>query len=363
MFVWYKRACLIFVISLFTAYLCDWMWKLMLSISGHRRPSYIILTQVKHLKVNDELTTLLTINNVDHNSNFHCVQNEISWTLWEYALNYINLAASGHLWSIVYHKLSHLYKILRFCHLLCKGVLDFKAYKVTMNACDTRTCVFGEILNQLFLQSHKITIVILICDKCTRNTKLYFLLLFCKLIIYYCIFLCNLSLWIKIVILGEIITIFAHLSLTSTHDSIQIHGNKFPSSKTNNKWLPCYPQMHSVPLVAQLTTVWCCAVCSKWETCMHERSAEDSTSETAVSLTDNRWPRSIWMQQQHDVYIANSQWVLSILPSPWWRNAAANPGLQPPLYIFGWILPCPDKTVTSSRKFKISKDKSAAKAL
>lgn len=42
----------------------------MLSMSGHHRTSYIILTQVKHLKVNDELTTLLTINNVEHNSNF-----------------------------------------------------------------------------------------------------------------------------------------------------------------------------------------------------------------------------------------------------------------------------------------------------
>lgn len=50
----------------------------------------------------------------------------------------------------------------------------------------------------------------------------------------------------------------------------------------------------------------------------HERSEEDSTSETAVSLTGhNGWPRSIWLQQRHDVYITSSQWVLSIPPSPW----------------------------------------------
>lgn len=104
----------------------------------------------------------------------------------------------------------------------------------------------------------------------------------------------------------------------------------------NNKWLPWYPKMHSVALVAQPTTVWCCAVCSRWKTCMHERSAEDSTSETAVSLTDNGWPRSIWMQQQHDVYIANRQWVLSIPPSPWWQNAAAKQGLQPLSFYF-WM--------------------------
>lgn len=45
---------------------------------------------------------------------------------------------------------------------------------------------------------------------------------------------------------------------------------------------------------------------------------EDSSSETAVSLTGhNGWPSSIWVQQQHDVYITSSQWVLSIPPSPW----------------------------------------------
>ena len=32
----------------------------------------------------------------------------------------------------------------------------------------------------------------------------------------------------------------------------------------------------------------------------------DSTSAAAVSLTGhNGWPRSIWMQQQHDVYITH----------------------------------------------------------
>lgn len=50
----------------------------MLSMSGHHTSSYIILTQVKHLKVNDELTALLTINNVGHISNFHYVRNKIS---------------------------------------------------------------------------------------------------------------------------------------------------------------------------------------------------------------------------------------------------------------------------------------------
>lgn len=51
---------------------------------------------------------------------------------------------------------------------------------------------------------------------------------------------------------------------------------------------------------------------------LHKRSQEESTSETAVSLTGhNGWPRSIWMQQQHDVYITSSQWELSILTSPW----------------------------------------------
>lgn len=62
------------------------------------------------------------------------------------------------------------------------------------------------------------------------------------------------------------------------------------------------------------------------------RSREDDTSETAVSLTDNGWPGSIWMQQPwtNMMYTSSlAQWVPSIPPSPWWPTATASQGPQP----------------------------------
>lgn len=65
---------------------------------------------------------------------------------------------------------------------------------------------------------------------------------------------------------------------------------------------------------------------------VYERSREDDTSQTAVSLTDNGWPGSIWLQQPwtNMMYTSSlAQWMPSIPPSPWWPTATGSQGPQP----------------------------------
>lgn len=180
------------------------------------------------------------------------------------------------------------------------------------------------------------------------------------------------------------------LSFTFTHHSIQANENKFLSQKKKkNARNDCLGTKKSTlldKLVYFPTRVQYGAVLySVGENvlALHERNQEDSTSETAVSLTGhNGWPRSIWMQQQHDIYITSSQWVLSIPPSPWWPRVTSNQGPQPLSFfpLFGCIQAYPDKIfvewtflvsvwmrsdqlIIMSRSEENSEDKSAEKSL
>lgn len=144
------------------------------------------------------------------------------------------------------------------------------------------------------------------------------------------------------------------LSFTFTHISIQANGNTFqkvPKNKLNYEPKDCLGTPKYTWFAHQSGAVL--HPVGENLLALHGRNAEDSSSQTAVSLTGhNGWPSSIWVQQQHDVYITSSQWVLSIPPSPWWPAATAHQGLHfffffPPL--FGCKHAYPDKIVCSCK--------------